>query len=98
MASFPTSPRRWGGFPKARKRAVGTRARIALLAIVVTLFMPVAAAAAALTYSTYYGGAGADSGRAIGVDGAGNIYAAAGGSRLPGKGGQLSADRQTVLD
>ena len=59
--------------------------------------MPVAAAAAALTYSTYYGGAGADSGRAIGVDGAGNIYAAVGGSGLPGKVVKLSADGQTVL-
>src|SRR5438132_2385474 len=97
MAPFPTSPRRGGGFPKARKRAVGTRARIALLAIVVTLFMPVAAAAAALTYSTYYGGAGADSGRAIGVDGAGNRAGAVGGSGLPGKVVKLSADGQTVL-
>src|ERR1700716_539350 len=101
MALFSTSPTRGGEFPEARKRASGAPvsiwARIALLAIVATLFTPVAAAAAALTYSTYYGGSGADSGRAIAVDGSGNIYAAVGGSGVQGKVVKFSADGQTVL-
>src|SRR5260370_2714388 len=101
MTLSATSPTRGGGFPKARTRARGapasTWARLAVLAIVVILFPPVAAAAAALTYSTYYGGSGADSGRAIAVDGAGNIYAAVGGSGRPGNVVKFSADGQTVL-
>src|SRR5258708_36627372 len=102
MALFPPCPTRGGGSAKARKRAAGapvsTWARVALLAIVGSLFTPVAAAAVALTYSTYYGGSGADSGRAIAVDGAGNIYAAVGGPGpgTPGENGKYGPRGQSV--
>ena len=46
-----------------------------------------------VTYSTYLGGTGDESGRAIGVDGAGNIYAAIAGMGIV----KLSADGSTLL-
>jgi len=85
---------------KLRKTSGGASCRIAALSIVfvIALLSPAAAAAGvALTYSTYHGGSGADSGRAIAVDGAGNIYVAVGGSGLPGNVVKYSPDGQTIL-
>jgi len=85
---------------KLRKTSGGASCRIAALSIVfvIALLSPAAAAAGvALTYSTYDGGSGADSGRAIAVDGAGNIYVAVGGSGLPGNVVKYSPDGQTIL-
>src|SRR6266850_543622 len=85
---------------KLRKTSGGASCRIAALSIVfvIALLSPAAAAAGvALTYSTYHGGSGADSGRAIAVDGAGNIYLAVGGSGLPGNVVKYSPDGQTIL-
>jgi Beta-propeller repeat len=84
----------------ARARAAAVFTFVAALVIVVVLVTPlVATAGAALTFSTYYGGSGADSGKAIAVDSSGNIYVAVGGpgTGTPGTIVKYSPDGQSIL-
>src|SRR5437764_5257103 len=105
MDRLPAHPTPRGVRPDHRhrvSRGVKFASHVAVFCIVVAfgaLLAPVAAFAAALTYSTYNGGSDAEGGRAIRVDGAGNIYVAIGGpgTGTPGKVVKYSPDGQTIL-
>src|SRR2546430_6129877 len=83
----------------ARGAAIGCWVVAALATLLLLGTALDAAAGSALTYSTYYGGSGADAGKGIAVDGAGNIYLAVGGpgSGTPGKIVKYSPDGQAIL-
>ena len=104
MTLSHTRPTRSVADANDRKRILAEAAAVvsvaAALVILGVLVIPLTAhAGPALTFSTYSGDAGDESGKAIALDSAGNIYVAIGGPSggTPGKVVKYTADGQSIV-